>query len=239
MKRTIEIRNGSGWNNYAGLKELKNLLAGTRGLMKKNGVAEIHIGPADDEKPFGVAARYFDEDGEMIWEQSFGEDSSASWIRGRVTSLLEETISVRREKVRAKRAAEALKKANAAGFDTAKEHRDHLAAMAAEEKAKHAAERDIRWAWLKGDNGGKEAAAAALEKMRELRKACPQADGMTRGGKLGKLINPASPSGGWAEVFESYALDNETRNNGMLAWLLQNGHRAGLDDRHFFFTAAS
>jgi hypothetical protein len=234
MKHNIEIRNGSGWNNYAGLKDLKNLPAGTKGLMKKNGVAEINIGPADDEKPFGVAARYYDADGEMIWEQSFGEDSSASWIRGRITSLLEETISVRREQVRAERAAEALKKANAAGFATANEHSDHLAAM----KAKAAAERDIRWAWLKGDNGGKEAAAAAVEKMRELRKACPQADGMTRGGKLGKLINSDSPFGGWAEVFESHVLDNETRRNGMLAWLLQNGHRAGLDDRHFFFAAA-
>lgn len=239
MKHTIEIRNGSGWNNYSGLKDLKNLPAGTKGMMKKNGVAEIHIGPADDEKPFGVAARYYDADGEMIWEQSFGEDSSASWIRGRVTSLLEETISVRREKVRAERAAEALKKANAAGFATAKDHSDHLAAQAAESKAKAAAERDIRWAWLKGENGGQEAAAAALEKMRELRKACPQADGITRGGKLGKLINPANPSGGWAEGFESFVLDNETRNNGMLAWLLQNGHRAGLDDRHFFFIAAA
>ena len=222
MKHTIEIRNGSGWNNYAGLKDLKNLPAGTKGLMKKNGVAEIHIGPADDEKPFGVAARYYNADGEMIWEQSFGEDSSASWIRSRVTFLLEETISVRREKVRAERAAEALKKANAAGFATAKEHSDHLAAMAAAKRAEDEKNRSSTFAFLNGENGGKEAAAAALEKMKELRAACPEANSMTRSGKLGTIkVGGHAGLDGWEKIHDLTFSDRI----GMQAWLKQNGHR--------------
>lgn len=240
MKHTIEIRNGSGWNNYAGLKDLKNLPAGTKGLMKKNGVAEIHIGPADDEKPFGVAARYYDADGELVWEQSFGEDSSASWIRSRVTALLEETISVRREKVRAERAAEALKKANAAGFATAKEHADHLAALKADSDAKAKAERDARWAWLNGANGGKEAASAALAKMAALKTANPAANYITRGGKMIRLEVKngvrVHPSCGPLEVFDASLTSEDLE--GMKAWLLQNGYRPGVDDRGYFFDAA-
>jgi hypothetical protein len=67
MKHYIEITNGSGWNNYKGLRDLKSLPAGTKSLMKSNGVATLTIGPADLEKPFGIAARYLNEDGDTLF----------------------------------------------------------------------------------------------------------------------------------------------------------------------------
>lgn len=239
MKHIIEIENGSGWNNYEALRSLKTLPAGTKGLMKNNKVQTLNIGPKDEAKPFGIAARYYDAGGELLFTQSFDQNDSAEWIRSAVTKLLTKTIAVRLAERRAEIAAEELKAANKAGYQTAAEHQAAINAKAAEAKAAAAKERDARWAWLQGANGGKEAAESAMTEMKALRAACPQADGMTRGGKLGKLINPASPSGGWVEVFESHVLSSEARNNGMLAWLLQNGHRPGLDDRHFFFTAAA
>lgn len=238
MKHIIEIKNGSGWNNYEALRALKSLPTGTKGLMKNNGVQTLSIGPKDEEKPFGIAARYYNADGELIFTQSFDQNDSAEWIRSAVTALLTKTIAARRAERRAEIAAEELKAANKAGYETAAEHEAAIQAKAAEMKAAATKERDARWAWLKGENGGKEAAIAALEEMKALRASCPQADGITRGGKLGKLLNPESSHGGWSEVFESHVLSSDARNNGMQAWLLQNGFRASLDDRHHFFLAA-
>jgi hypothetical protein len=240
MKHIIEIRNGSGWNNYTGLANLKSMPAGTKGLMKANGVAELHIGPTSREKPFGISARYIDADGEQIFEQRFDQNSSAAWIRERITALLEKGIAVRKEEISAHHAVEALKEAIAAGFPTVEEHRKARdeAERAAREKLEM--QKQARIEWLNGANGGAEAGAAALAKMASLKAANPEANAITRKGRLIKLpvIDGAlaHASVGPEKLFTENLSHDELE--GMKAWLIQNGHRATVDDRSFFFAAA-
>jgi hypothetical protein len=95
MKTEIEIWNGSGWNNYVALRQLKTLQIGTRGLLTRNGIRSLEIAPRDSEKPFGIAARYYDADGELVFTQGFDQNDSASWIRERVYALLAGGIRAR------------------------------------------------------------------------------------------------------------------------------------------------
>lgn len=95
MKTEIEIRNGSGWNRYAALNELTALPVGTRGLLRSNGVQRVEIAPRDSERPYGIAARYYDADGELMFTQGFDQNDSANFIRDRITVLLEQGIQNR------------------------------------------------------------------------------------------------------------------------------------------------
>ena len=95
MKTEIDIWNGGGWNNYSALKTLKSLPAGARGLASKQGISKIEISPRDSEKPIGIAARFFDADGEIIFTLGFDKNDSAEWIRDRVHALLAEGIQNR------------------------------------------------------------------------------------------------------------------------------------------------
>lgn len=96
MKIEISIRNGSGWNNYAGLRDLTTLRPGTRGLARKNNVFRIEVGPADAERPLGIAARYYDEGDDLTFTQYFDQNDSAAHIEDRINWLLEEGIEVRK-----------------------------------------------------------------------------------------------------------------------------------------------
>jgi hypothetical protein len=141
---------------------------------------------------------------------------------------------VRQAEIREERHAEALKKAVDAGFATVQEHEKALAHKTTEIQAARAAEANARSEWLKGENGGREAAAKALETLRELRSSCPEANAMTRKGQFGKLSG--SPGlGSWTLTFDVRFTDWE----GMKAWLTQNGHRASVDERNVFFEAAA
>lgn len=95
MTTEINIWNGGGWNNYEALRTLKTLPVGTRGLLRKNGVARLDICPTDSERPFGISARYYDADGQEIFHQGFDQNDDAQWIRERVTTLLTEGIQNR------------------------------------------------------------------------------------------------------------------------------------------------
>jgi hypothetical protein len=95
MAIEISIRNGSGWNNYAALKTLKAFPVGTKGLLKQNGIQKLQIEPRDSERPYGIAARYRDADGCLIFTQGFDQNETASGIRNRVVRLLEEGIQTR------------------------------------------------------------------------------------------------------------------------------------------------
>jgi hypothetical protein len=88
MKTEIEIWNGRGWNNYAGIRTLKFLQVGTRGLASNQGIAKIEVCPRDSERPYGIAAFYFDADGELIFTQGFDQNDSAEFIRERIFALL-------------------------------------------------------------------------------------------------------------------------------------------------------
>ena len=95
MKTEINIWNGGGWNNYSALKNLKSLPAGARGLASKQGISKIEIAPRDSEKPLGIAARFFDAAGEIIFTLGFDQNDSAKWIRERVLALLIEGVHAR------------------------------------------------------------------------------------------------------------------------------------------------
>ena len=95
MKTQIEIWNGHGWNHHPALSALKSLKAGSRGLASRQGIARIEISPRDAERPYGIAARYFDADGELLFTQAFDEHDSARWIRERVHALLVEGVKER------------------------------------------------------------------------------------------------------------------------------------------------
>ena len=88
MKTEIEIWNGGGWNNYQGLRTLKSLQLGTRGLASKQGNVKIEVCPRDSERPYGIAAFYFDVEGELIFTQGFDQDESADFIRECIYALL-------------------------------------------------------------------------------------------------------------------------------------------------------
>lgn len=108
MKIEIKVHNGSGWNNYAGLRTLK-LRRGTRGLARENGVFEIAVGPADSERPYGIAARYYDQSGDCVFTQGFDQNDSAAWIEDRINWLLSEGIAVRQARLNRARALDAYK----------------------------------------------------------------------------------------------------------------------------------
>jgi hypothetical protein len=92
MKTQINIWNGSGWNHFAGLRELKSLKLGSRGLAARQGISKIEVSPTDSERPYGISARYFDHDGEEIFHQGFGQNDSAHWIKCRIYDLLNDGV---------------------------------------------------------------------------------------------------------------------------------------------------
>ena len=217
MKHEIDIRNGSGWNHYAALRELTTLPRGTRGLMADNKVARLTISPYDSERPFGIAARFYDSEGEEIYCLSFDQNDRAEWIAARVKLLLEEGITNRKNAVAAARAKDELVAANAAGFATAEEHRASIAA----EEGRVRAEAEAKRKAMLADTAN---ATAALNEMRDLRASHPEAVRMTR-----KM-----------DLFDANEAAVATFGNwpGALAWLHQNGFRASVDDREHFFAAA-
>ena len=95
MKTEIEMWNGSGWNHYAALREIKSLKVGTLGLAARQGISKIEVAPRDSEKPFGIAARYFDAEGELMFTQGFDQNDSAHYIRECVFALLTEGVQNR------------------------------------------------------------------------------------------------------------------------------------------------
>ncbi len=95
MKTEINIWNGGGWNNYKALQTLKSLKVGCRGLAAKQKIAKIEVAPRDSERPFGIAARYYDADGELVFTQGFDQNDSADWIRERIHALLVEGVQNR------------------------------------------------------------------------------------------------------------------------------------------------
>ena len=228
MKTQVSIRNGSGWNNYQALRELKCLPAGTRGLMQENGVAEITVGPRHSDKPFGIAARYFDADGEEMYCQGFDQNDSAGYIRARVTALLTEGIAQRIAANRTRIEAEDLARAQDAGFPDAAAHRQHAAA---EKRAAIDAKEALRIATI---NDPERAARAE----RELAALLPVI-----------AAHPA-PEGfewrldrsGWLGCFDSvgrHAPDHPKTGSidrdDMRAWLHQHGHAPVVENRGFFF----
>lgn len=96
MKTEIEIWNGDGWNNYAALRTIKSIKVGSRGLAAKQGIVKIEVSPANSEKPFGIAARYFDAEGEEVFCQGFDQNDSAEYIKERIYALLLEGIENRK-----------------------------------------------------------------------------------------------------------------------------------------------
>jgi hypothetical protein len=92
MKIKINIWNGSGWNHYAALRELKSLKVGSHGLASRQGIAKIEVAPRDSEKPFGMAARYYDAEGELMFTQGFDQNDSANHIRECVFALLTDGV---------------------------------------------------------------------------------------------------------------------------------------------------
>ena len=119
MKHEIEIWNGSGWNNYQALRELKNLHVGTRGLMAANKVARLTVAPRDSERPLGIGARFYDSAGEEMFCLGFDQNDSANWIGKRVIALLKEGIESRIAANAADRAARADAAAARAANDAA------------------------------------------------------------------------------------------------------------------------
>ena len=96
MKTEINIWNGGGWNNYTALRELKTLRPGSRGLAAKQGISKIEVAPRDSERPFGIAARFFDVAGNLTFTLGFDQHDSAAWIKERVYALLDEGIQSRK-----------------------------------------------------------------------------------------------------------------------------------------------
>lgn len=92
MKTEIAIWNGGGWNNFRNLKSLK---VGTRGLAAKQGISKIEVAPRDCDRPLGIAARYYDAAGALIFTQGFDPTDSPAWIRDRVLALLVEGVQNR------------------------------------------------------------------------------------------------------------------------------------------------
>ena len=224
MSTEINITNGSGWNNYPALKGLI-LPRGTKGLLKSNAITRLDIEPADAERPFGIAARYYDSDRELIFTQHFDQNDTGSWIRAQVVELLTKTIRVRKEELAAERHERETREALAAGFpdrltharakaDAARVHRaaDHAAQLAREAYRQTPAH-----------------AAAALATMASLIRQHPDCIGIGRKGAL-LVAGPVHP------LPTPYQF---TDHEGMLAWLTQHGFRQSVDDRHHFYAAAA
>lgn len=95
MKTEINIMNGRGWNNYTALRTLKTLKPGCRGLAAKQGVRSIDVAPRNSDRPLGIAVRYYDDDGELIFTQGFDQNDGADYIRDRIYALLSEGIQNR------------------------------------------------------------------------------------------------------------------------------------------------
>jgi len=122
MKTQVTITNGFGWNNYKALATLKSLPVGTRGLMRDNRIALLKIEPYDSERPYGIAARYYKTNGDLVFTQSWEEDDTADDIRRGVTRLLSKGITVQIDETAARIAAKELATAQAFGYSTAAEH---------------------------------------------------------------------------------------------------------------------
>ena len=71
--------------------------------MVKQGISKIEIFPLDADRPFGIAANYYDADGECFWTQSFDRNDSAEWIRECVFNALKEGVQNRIEASRKKK----------------------------------------------------------------------------------------------------------------------------------------
>ena len=109
MKREINTWNGSGWNNYPGLRAPIVLPRGARGYMAAQNIAEIRIEPYDSEKPFGIAVRYIDDDGECIWTTRFDQNDTGDYIRAAVMTALTEGIRQRADNIQRRRMVEKFK----------------------------------------------------------------------------------------------------------------------------------
>jgi len=221
MKREVEITNGSGWNNYAALRHL-HMPRGIKGLMAANGVQRLAIEPYDSERPFGIAARFYDRADERLFTLSFDQNASSAGVRGAVVELLTETIPAacaRRakeiaadEEAKAKRA---LAEAKAAGFATAAEHKAHLAHERARARQEQAA-------------ADAAAAPAMFDRLVEALRQFPQATRLTR---KGELIRDLSPN-----AVEKFGVT--FRPAQVCEWLRQHGHRPSVDERGILFAAA-
>jgi hypothetical protein len=237
MKTQVTIRNGSGWNNYEALRNLKNLPVGTRGLMQRNGVSEITIGPLDAEKPFGIAVCYFNVEGEEIFCQEFDQNDSVEWIRNRVVHLLTEGIAnriaanterINAEKLEAAKRvkAEELAAAKAAGFETVSAHKSAVAAAKGAEKARRKAYRN--------DPARAVRAESDMRALLPIMAAHPAPEGytwrLTRSGWLrcddanGRKLTHHPKTG---------TIDRDD----LYVWLTQHGYAATLDNRMALFNA--
>jgi hypothetical protein len=223
MKHEIEIWNGSGWNNYQALRELKRLPVGTRGLLSANKVVRLTVSPYDSERPYGIAARFYDRDGEQLFCLAFDQNDSGHWIGERIYALLEEGINHRIVANAAKRAAEKLAAAKAAGFETAEAHAAHLAEIAERARKERAAK-------IEAANATDEAAADRM--FESLVAALRQYPGATRLTRSGKLVRDLS-----LNAVEQFG-DATFAPGQIKAWLRKNGFRNSVDDRNHLVAAA-
>lgn len=211
MQPDIEIRNGSGWNNYTALRNLRSLPRGTATLAKKNGIARIAVAPTHSEKPLGIAVRYYDAAGEEKFAQLFDQNDSAEWIRRRVITLLEKGICVQIEALRLAAQQKAERIAKNAGFDSAASHEQARLKKAELEKA---AAREARQRMLEDLDAANQAWTDTLDALSK---------GATTLTRKGRFMN---------------ALDvcvGEVSRECLYAWLHQNGHHVGVDSRMSLF----
>lgn len=237
MKHEIEIKNGSGWNNYAALKGNPVMPRGIKALMREEGVRRLEIGPADWDRPLGIAATYYDEHGDEMFCQRFDRDDSWKWIRERVEALLTEGIAERIEANRIRREKELAEgiafEARCKGMTVEEYAVWRAAAKAAAKAAAEAAE------------AAKAAEAAALndparadaveEQLRELRRQFPQATWLSRAG----LLMTGTKSGIKGQPYTPpQTMPHEPLERlSVRAWLQQRGSHS-IDDRQKLFDAA-
>jgi hypothetical protein len=137
MKPEIRIENGHGQTCYPCLRNLTFPRLDTIKLLRDNGVGQLFIAPRAMDRPVGISACYYDEHDRLIYEQILCDDDTAAGIRESVTALLKEGIAIRQQRMRALADARAHKNAQAAGFETVKEHLDYLSEVAEIEIARH------------------------------------------------------------------------------------------------------
>lgn len=226
----LTVKNGSGWNKYAALSDFPGDAAGRIAQFAKGNVASIVIEPADREKPFGIAARFFCYSGigpkgrpvnpELKLSVRFDGDSTAEWIIGRISAICAEGV----EDYMARRASERrkarLEEARKLGFKT----------LAAYEKSLHdksllvASVEHDRKERLSEERKIPSRAADATRLLVEMIGRHPEATSLSRAGKL--LLGETAVS--------TDALEREY----LYAWLVQNGYEATVDHRNALWVEA-
>ena len=232
MKIHIKKKNGSGWNHYAALRgtRLLKLLTVNR-LAAKNFLTSILIEPYNNDKPLGIAARFFrddpnaeerfDDQGDdtfLLFTLRFDQHATADDIAFGIKRLLSEGISTRIELNRVRLHFKAMADAKSAGFDTIEAHVASIEAAKAAEIAAALTKRNARLV-------DAPLAAEAFAELTALLSAHPLTLRITR---RGELVGP----------LESKIGARFTHFDGMKSWLHQHGLRASVDDRHHFFAAA-